>query len=173
MEDRRILVLDCTPKKEPREGQLLKSFFAICKVFKPRQAASLYYPVTSKTKFLKKLGTKKRYDIIHISAHGSSTGIGCGKAWEVSPDEIKSVHSARTKLVHVSACQSSYKEMADAFNSEFFLAPRTDIEWIDAAMFSMMFYKRYIVDGISMRNAFEYARTRTQTASVYPNLWEE
>lgn len=173
MTDRRILVLDCTPKDEPREGRLLRSFFQICKVDKPARAASLYYPITCKTGFLKKLGTKKRYNIIHISAHGSSTGIGNGSTWEASPEEIKNAHYARTQLVHVSACESSYKEIADAFNSRFFLAPKKGIPWIDAAMFSLMFYKRYIVDGIRIQNAFGYAKRRTQTARYYPDFWHE
>jgi len=51
-------------------------------------------------------------------------------------------------------------------------APQTEIDWIDAATFSMLFYKRYIVDGIKMQNAFEYARERTQTQKDYPNYWE-
>lgn len=171
--DRRILVLDCTPLREPREGKLLKSFFRICEVHKPAQARSLYYPVGSKSEFLKKLGTKKKYQIIHISAHGSPTGIGNGSTWEASVHEISDANNARAKLVHVSACQSCYREMADAFNSTFFLAPKKEVEWIDAAIFSLMFYKRYLVDGISMRRSFEYARTRTQTSSIYPDYWED
>jgi hypothetical protein len=173
MNDRRILVLDCTPADQPREGLLLKSFFRICRVSNPARAASIYYPVKSKTEFLRKLGTKKRYNIIHISAHGSPTGIGNGSTWEASTDEIKAAHNARAELVHVSACQSSYKEMAEAFNSKYLLAPNKDVQWIDTAIFSLMFYKRYVVDGISMRSSFEYARKRTQTASVYGVCWYE
>jgi hypothetical protein len=63
--------------------------------------------------------------------------------------------------------------MAEAFNSQFYLAPRKDVDWIDAAMFSIMLYKRYIVDGVSMRRSFDYAKTRTQTASIYPDFWHE
>jgi len=170
--ERRILVLDCTPLDQPREGKLLKGFFHICELHKPAQAKSLYYQVKSKGEFLRKLGTQKKYDIIHISAHGSSTGIGNGSTWECSTDEISEAHNARTKLVHVSACESYYRAMATAFNSRFFLAPKKKVEWIDAAMFSMMFYKRYIVDSMSMRRSFEYARKRTQTSSVYPDYYE-
>jgi hypothetical protein len=171
MKSRRILVLDCTPADQPREGLLLKSFFHICRVFNPAGAASIYYPVKSKTEFLRKLGTKKRYDIIHVSAHGSPTGIGNGSNWEASTDEIKAANNTRAELVHISACQSCYREMAEAFNAKYLLAPNKDVEWIDTAIFSLMFYKRYIVDGISMQSSFEYARKRTQTASVYGDYW--
>ena len=172
MKERRILVLDCTPLDQPREGKLLQKFLQICELHKPAKAKSLYYQVKSKSEFLSKLGTKKKYDIIHISAHGSPTGIGNGSTWECSTDEIGEAHNARTKLVHVSACESFYREMAEAFNARFFLAPKKKVDWIDTAMFSMMFYKRYIVDNISMRRSFKYATRRTQTSSVYPDYYE-
>jgi hypothetical protein len=52
-------------------------------------------------------------------------------------------------------------------------ATQTKVDWIDASMFSVLFYKRYIVDGISLHNAFEYARKRTQTCVDYPIYWSE
>jgi hypothetical protein len=63
--------------------------------------------------------------------------------------------------------------MADAFNSKYLIAPRTEVDWIDAAVFSVLFYKRYIVDGVSLHSAFEYARKRTQTFVDYPVYWKE
>lgn len=63
--------------------------------------------------------------------------------------------------------------MAEASSGgRYFLAPKTEVEWINAALFSMMLYKRYIVDGIEMQSAFEYARKRTQTSNDYPDYWE-
>ncbi|MEM2129200.1 MAG: hypothetical protein QXZ70_01235 [Candidatus Bathyarchaeia archaeon] len=63
-------------------------------------------------------------------------------------------------------------KIAEAFKSEYFLAPITEVEWINAALFSLVFYKRYVVDGVGMQSAFEYARTKTQTCSDYPKYWE-
>ena len=174
MVKRHILILDCTPKDEPSEGRLLKEFFNICKLYKPARASSLCYKINSKKGFLQKLNTGKRYDIIHISAHGGlkgKVGIGNGRTWLATPEEIKETNHKAT-LVFVNACLTNKRAIAEAFKSRYFLAPATEVDWIKAALFSIMFYKRYIVDGVSLRNAFEYARSRTQTRSDYPNYWE-
>jgi hypothetical protein len=175
MKKRRVLILDCTAKEEPREGKLIQSLLRICKLHKPAMSASLYYTVKSAEELISKLKTKTKYDIIHISAHGSPKGIGDGKTWEVKTEEIIEARTPfrKAKLVHLSACVSSYKEMADAFNSKYFIAPKTEVDWINAAVFSVLFYKRYIVDGVLIHNAFEYARKRTQTCVDYPVLWYE
>ena len=175
MPRKNILILDCTPKDEPSEGRLLKEFFQICKLYKPAKASSLCYKINSKRSFLQKLNTGKRYNIIHISAHGElkkgKIGIGNGRTWLATPEEIEKTNHKAT-LVFVNACLANRKVIADAFKSKYFLAPVTEVEWIKAALFSLMFYKRYIVDGVSMRSAFEYARRNTQTCSDYPNYWE-
>lgn len=131
--------------------------------------------VKNKNKLLQKLTTKTKYDIIHISAHGSTDGIGNGSTWTAKTEEIaeKRTPYYKAKLVHVSACLSNYREIAEAFNSNYFVAPKTEVDWIDAAMFSSLFYKRYIVDGISLPKSFEYARMRTQTCVDYPVFWEK
>ena len=176
MTTRRILLLDCTTRKEPCEGRLLKEFFEICRLYKPCKAASLYYKIKSKKEFLSKLNTGKRYNIIHISAHGppdcQEIGIGNGSTWLASPADIE--HSNhKVTLVFVNACLANRRVMADSFKgAKYFLAPKTEVQWVDAAMFSLAFYKRYIVDGVSMRSAFKYARRMTQTSNDYPNYWE-
>lgn len=173
MKKRRILVLDCTVNGEPREGKMLQSFFKICEWHAPK-STPLYYPVKTKARLLSKLKTKTKYDVIHISAHGSPTGIGNGSNWEANIEEIAQVKTPfrKANLVHVSACGCNYEAMAEAFNSDYFLAPKTDVQWINAAVFSVILYKRYMVDGISLDNAFEYARTKTQTRTDYPKLWK-
>jgi len=146
MTGRSILVLDCTQKGEPSEGKLLKQFFSICRLFKPAKARAVCYSVRSKSELLSKLDTGKRYDIIHISAHGSKEGqhdvtIGNGSTWRVSAEEVSEVNH-RAKLVFLNACVSNTKKMAEAFNSDYFIAPSTEVRWDDAAIFSLMFYKR-------------------------------
>jgi hypothetical protein len=171
---RSILILDCTTKGDPSEGLLLKEFFRICKLHRPAKSAALYYKINSKKEFLSKLNTGKRYDIIHISAHGApgnEVGLGNGSTWWVTPEEIvKTKHKA--KLVFANACLANKKTIADAFKgAKYFLAPDTVVQWIDAAIFSLTFYKRYIVDGTRMHSAVAYARRRTQTSRDYPSLW--
>ena len=171
-----ILVLDCTTKDEPSEGRLLREFFKICKLFKKAKGQALCYPVTSKTEFLSKLNTNKRYDIIHISAHGSTNGrkdasIGNGSTWQASSEEIAET-GHRAGLVFVNACVSSRQKMAEAFHSKYFLAPISSVRWDDAALFSLMFYKKFIVDGIKMESAFRFAKKHTKTGKDYPVYWE-
>ena len=174
MSKRSILILDCTPNDEPSEGRLLKEFFKICRLCKPAKASSLYYKINSKKEFLRKLNTGKRYDIIHISAHGpteNGVGLGNGRTWLAKPEEIETTNH-RATLVFANACLASSKIVADAFEgAKYFLAPKTEVGWIDAAIFSILFYKRYLVDNKRMQSAFEYARRRTQTSRDYPDYW--
>jgi hypothetical protein len=166
--------LDCTTNKEPSEGLLLKRFLDICRLYKPAQATPLRYKIKSKSDFLNKLSTPKKYSIVHISAHGSPDGVSNAKnpTWTASIDEIAEAHKAKTTLVHLSACSTCNKKMSEAFNSKYFLAPLKPVEWIDAAAFSVLFYKRYIVDGVKLHNSLKYAAKATQTTSVY-NFWQE
>lgn len=170
---RNNLILDCTTNKEPKEGKLIQSLFYIFALKKPSKSSCLYYKVKSKQEFLSKLSTGTRYDIIHISAHGSDEGIGNGSTWEAKTDEITDCKTVTLKanLIHVSACVSNRKALAEAFNSNYFIAPDTKVDWINAALFSFLFYKRYVLDGKPIYSAFEYARKRTQTCIDYPIYW--
>lgn len=174
MKTRSILILDCTPRTEASEGRLLREFFSICQMDKPAKAAALYYKIRSKKEFLRKLDTGKRYDIIHISAHGGKegkVGLGNGSTWLATPEEIEQT-SHRARFVFASACLANRKALADAFNgAKFFVAPQTEVPWTKAAIFSIIFYKRYLADGISLRRSFEYARNRTQICRDYPDFW--
>ena len=172
MRARSILVLDCTPKAEPKEGLLLKHFFQICALHKPAKSTAIFYSVRSKSELLKKLSAHTSYDIVHISAHGSENGIGNG-FWEATIDDLMQIKKRKYKatLIHVSACRTCNKKMAEAFSSKFYLAPITDVDWVDAAAFSLLFYKRYLVDGVSMRSAFKFARRHSKTCKDYPDYW--
>jgi hypothetical protein len=114
MRKRRVLVLDCTTKKYPREGKLIQSLLKICGLYKPAKSASLYYKVKFIKELKRKLKTRTKYDVVHISAHGSPEGIGNGSTWEAKTNEIAEVKNCKTafhkaKLVHVSACVSNCK----------------------------------------------------------------
>ena len=126
MRKRRVLILDCTTDEDPREGKLIQRFLSICRLHKPARSACLYYKVKSKDKLISTLKTRTKYDIIHISAHGSPDGIGNGSSWEAKTEEIAQVKTPirKAKLVHVSACVSNHKKMADAFNSKYFIASK-------------------------------------------------
>jgi hypothetical protein len=139
------------------------------------KAAALYYKIRSKKEFLRKLDTGKRCDIIHSSAHGGkegNVGLGNGSTWLATPEEIEQTNH-RARLVFASACLANRKTLADAFKgAKFFVAPQTEVPWINAAIFSIIFYKRYVADGVSLRSSFEHARNRTQTCKDYPDFLE-
>lgn len=176
MAQRHILILDCTTAREPSEGRLLKEFFRICQLWKPAAASSIYYKVKGKRDFLNKLDSDKRWDIVHISAHGlanrSDVIIGNGSSWNATPEEIRKRSRLRAKLVFANACLNNRQAMADAFEGcDYFLAPNTEVDWDKAAVFSLLFYQRYVLYGTSMRAAFEYAKERSGAATDYPDYW--
>ncbi len=171
-----ILILDCTPLEEPSEGSLLKQFFKICELTRPAKAKSLRFQVKSKREFLKKIDTRKKYDIIHISAHGTKntrleTSIGNGRTWSVSAEDIKKTRH-KAKLVFVSACVSNRAKLANAFHSKYFLAPMTEVRWDDVALFAITFYKKRIIDNVSLPSAFSFAKKHTKTSGDFPYYWK-
>lgn len=170
MRRRKVLILDCTPRSEPREGRILREFFRICKLYRGARAEALYFPVRSKGEFLRKLNSSKKYDIIHISAHGDSHGVGNGATWSATASEI-SDRRIRARLVFLNACLANRRAMARAFNSTVFIAPTTVVEWKDAVLFAITFYKRHVIDGVSTKSAVSFARTHTKTTKDYPHYW--
>jgi len=135
-------------------------------------------------KVLKKALSKKWANVIHISAHGDSekypsgrrgkqTSIEIGED-DVTSDYISTLKSLNADLVFVSACFNSYQDMAKAFlglNVNHYLAPKTNVDWIQAALFSTMFYKRYLWDKTSFKAAYNYACVHTKSGKDFPEFW--
>jgi len=44
---------------------------------------------------------------------------------------------------------------------------------MNATVFALLFYKRYIVDNVSFQRSFEYAGRRAGTGSDFPFYWEK
>ena len=172
-----ILILDLLPKSEPSEGALLKKFFDLCRLYKPARAQSLFFKVRGKNDFLDKLDSGTRYDIIHIAAHGDKDRkgvfIGNGRSWSVTPEEIAGTDH-RATLIFANACVGSRARLAEAFHgARYYIAPRGFVDAMNATVFALLFYKRYIVDGVSFQSSFEYAGRRTGTGSDFPFYWEK
>jgi len=174
---RHILILDLLPRGEPSEGALLKKFFDVCRLYKPARAQSLAFKVRGKTEFLRKLNTGTKYDIIHIAAHGEEDRdgvfIGNGRTWAVTPEEIAETDH-RATVIFANACVGSRVRMAEAFHgAKYYIAPSTYVDWMDSTVFALLFYKRYIVDGVSFQRSFEYAGRSTKTGSDFPFYWKK
>lgn len=62
--------------------------------------------------------------------------------------------------------------MVDAFNPwKCFIAPSSYVRWDNAALFSIYFYKKLIIDGASPKSAFWFARKHSSTSGDYQYVW--
>jgi len=181
----KIRLLNCTTKEEPNETILLSEFFKMMQLDYPSKIQFRETQVYTKKQFLDSL-TDGWSNLIHITAHGESKPVDNrrGKRTEIyikdEPHTVKSsdIKNLNTKLnvrcVFVSACRNSYKDMADAFcelGAKHYIAPKSDVSWIEAAIFSMMFYKRYIWDVKSFKSAFNYVQEKTKLKKDFPEYW--
>lgn len=175
----KIRLLNCTNKEEPNETILLSEFFKMMQLKYPAKIQFRETQIYTKKQFLDSL-TDGWSNLIHISAHGDrsakNTEIHVGD--ENEPITATDINELDIKLslrcVFVSACLTLYKDMADAFCSletQNYIAPKTDVDWIDAVLFSMTFYKRYIWDNVKFDNAFEYAKKHTRLGKDFPYYW--
>lgn len=92
----------------------------------------------------------------------------------VSAEEVADLPKTSTELVFLNACLSSYKDMAKAFlerGVKWYLAPKTKIYWVNAALFAVMFYKRYVWDRTSFKAARKFARGHTKLRRDFPDYW--
>ncbi len=175
----KVRLLNCVPKEEPNETILLSEFFKMMQLTYPKKIQFRETHIFTKKQFLDAL-TDGWCNLLHVSAHGkrnngvSEIHIGNKKDTVTATDIHNLDVDLAIRSVFVSACSTSYKDIATAFDSigvEHYAAPRTDVEWIDASLFSLMFYKRYIYDNISYGRAFEYTQKRTQTTKDFPYYW--
>jgi CHAT domain-containing protein len=177
-----VLLINLTNKKEPNEVEFLSEFFHMIQMRYPNRVDFKPIQVRSKKEF-KSLLSDQWADIIHIAAHGYSkkhsgrrgkeTSIYLSRT-SINSDEINKLPEIKTKLVFVSACLNSYEDMANAFLNrgvEKFIAPKTIVDWVNAALFSVMFYKKYVWDGRSFKTAFMYAKRATKLGKDFPEYW--
>ncbi len=180
----RILLVNCIAQNQPNETVLLSEFFRMLKLRFPRSVD--YYPgeVRSKNALFAAL-TANWPTIIHLSAHGDSgkrssgrrgknTGIKVGSSWVTAKDIAQMDGDIKAGTVFVSACLNSYKDMADAMRqkgADYYLAPKTEIFWVTAALFAVSFYKRLIWDKKDFDNAFRYAGNQTGSGKDFPEYW--
>jgi len=152
----KILLLNCAKKSDPNEAEFLSHFFTMMKVEDPENIDFQSVNVRTK-KELKEQLENTWPNIIHIAAHGDSechpkgnrgkeTSIEVGRG-SINSREIEKLGENPLKLVFVSAYLNSYEDMANAFlnrGAEKYIAPKTKVDWVHAALFSTMFYNRYV-----------------------------
>ena len=179
----KILLLNCTGGSEPSEMNFLAEFFWMMKKRYPKSIEFSSVDIKSKRDFINQLKLTWP-NIVHISAHGWSDKFKSGRRGKntsiyignecVTSADIAKLPKITRKLVSVSACLASYRDMADAFlkiGAKYYLAPKTEIGWVEAALFFVMFYKRYLYDRKSLAASFKYARENTKLGSHFREYW--
>jgi len=178
-----ILLLNCTRNEEPSEVNFLSEFFEMMRIRYPKSIVFSSVEIRSKNDFLNQLSLSSP-NIVHIAAHGYSkkskgrrgkrTSIWIKDDEEVTSQEISELPKRARKLVSVSACLTSYKDLANSFlnkGTEHYLAPKTEVGWVEAAIFFVTFYKRYLYDRKSFEDSFYYARHNTKLSKDFPEYW--
>jgi len=151
-----ILVLECTTTKEKMfEGRMLKEFFKILESRIPVSGKARYVKIRNRNHFISVVRRSKE-KFIHISAHGEYNkkkrearlilpyGYLTGSDIEENiGDRLKG------KIVLANACELGYAAMANAFlrcKCKAYVAPYRRVEWVDAGIFAILFYKAVLLD---------------------------
>ena len=150
---RRLFILECTPKHEYREGEVLFNFLNMTE-----PNALFIRDFTNKSKLLSYIRRKRNlagFDLIHLSGHGVSKFVFELPRGFVSPDEFPD-SCFEGMIVTISACGLSSKEFMNPFiertKARGAIAPQNNVEFADAAIFYSYFY--YLV----MHHRFSPAR---------------
>ena len=188
MKNFKILLINCAKKSDPNEAEFLYHFFTMMKVHYPKSIE--FQSVNVRTKKELKAQLENTWpNIIHIAAHGYSerhpkrnqrkgnrgkeTSIEVGRG-SITSKEIKKLEKNPLKLVFISACLNSYEDMANAFlnrGAEKYIAPKTKVGWVHAALFSTMFYYRYVYKKTSFNAAFNFSSKHTKLGKDFPEYW--
>lgn len=172
----KILLLNCTDKSEPSEVTLLSEFFNMMMLRYPKSVQfSAPVDVKNKRDLLNQLSLTWS-NIVHISAHGMSYKFPSGRRGKntsifvgddcLTAEDVATLPKIKRKLVSISACFASYRDIANAFMDKgagHYLAPKTKVDWVEAALFFTMFYKRYLYDRDSFDGSFNFARENTKS----------
>jgi hypothetical protein len=179
----KILLLNCTSGSEPNEVRLLSEFFRMMNERYPKSIDYISVDVKNKFDLVNQLSLTWP-NIIHISAHGISHKFPSGRRGKktsifvgdesLTSDDISELPQISRKLVTVSACYASYKDLADSFINngvDHYLAPKTKVDWVDAGLFFVMFYKKFLYDRKTFGESFEYAREHTKLSKDFREYW--
>jgi len=123
-------------------------------------------------------------NIIHVSAHGMSYKFPSGRRGKntsifvgdecLTAEDVSALPKVPRRLVSASACFASYRDMANSFmdkGARHYLAPKTKVDWVAAALFFVMFYKRYLYDRKSFADSFNFARENTKLSKDFQEYW--
>lgn len=175
-----VLLLECTTIQEDMfEGRMLKEYFKILESLIPVKGRARYVKIRSRKHFLNVVArAKEKY--IHISAHGkynkrtNVTRLVLPYGDLDSGDiEGELASKLRNKVLFVNACEVAHHDMANAFlrcGCSYFIGPLRGVKWVDAAVFSILFYKALLVDKRDVLKSRNYAERLRNIKGRY-NVW--
>jgi hypothetical protein len=156
----KILMIECMEADDEDESAFLERLLNMldrgsCDVTRIK--------VSTKRGFLTKLKglASKRWDHVHISAHGEEHAFICVGDDVVAPDELPEgcFHNA---VVTISACglgrMDFFREFAGQTGAKVVIAPLNDVEMTHAAIFYCLFYYLVVVAGMTPSGAFDRAK---------------
>ena len=159
----RLRILECVAGTEGKpEGELISKLMRILEI------RSKLKRIYGKKPLLEELENAEE-PYIHISAHGDySRRIGTyinTPRGRVSNGDIEEC-DIQGELIVLTACKVGHADMARAFwdaGCKYFIAPLHDLYWQDSAVFSVMFYRRLLGEGMTPWIAFK-------SATTFPNI---
>lgn len=124
---------------------------------------------------------ERKTDFLHISSHGKvekgRTTLYITQGGKVTANDIENLH-IKAKVVFVNACQTSRKDLANAFfkagkpKQRYFIASRVDVPFDEAFLIALLFYKRaFLEKRPSLFNSLKYVYNLKDVKTNYW-LWE-
>ena len=183
MHNHRILILNCTQKSDPDEGAFLAELMESIELRYPKRVRHQVEKVSNSQELRENL-VSDWPTIIHIASHGkrlwrpktgrTETCIVVG-GWPLYASDVSKMNGKITaELVFANACSNSYLDMAKAMigkGARFFCAPKIDVYWADAVVYTAVFYHRLIWKDTSVERAGRFAKTHTRLGYAYPDWW--
>jgi len=156
-----LLILDCTSQRREgkSEGVLLSELIDIlnAKTHGPHVRKD-FVEAHNRDSFHSNLKNSD-HGVIHISAHGEYSEKGGPRIYLASGasirlDELGGIGLTKNtskiqRLVFLSACEAGQDQLAAAFLSlgcRYFIAPKDEVYWYDAATFLTIFYRLLLVE---------------------------
>ena len=168
-----VLILDTTsPSREKMsESNFLYELLRIYNADAPVKPNRI--PIKSKNDFINIIRASREY-YIHISAHGRArdennkptrTKIKAGIFGELDKEDVFDGktkwwpdYDRRPSLIVATACEAGRNDLATAFwetGCDNYIAPFRKVSWINAAVFSTLFYFYLFVEDLTPFEAFE------------------
>jgi len=150
----KIILIEGLPKYERVNeaksiAEALEVMKKSCDGRRARHLEIIPHTVESKADFINWL--EKETDFLHVSAHGKrkkgKTVLKITRGSIITSEEIEKLN-IKAKVIFVSACQQSRKDMADAFlkagkpKYRYYIAPRVDVPFDEAFIVALLFYKK-------------------------------